>query len=52
MYNQYDVMPLFDLTRSCEAVPDEDAAFDPEFEKNPCGRCWWCLERKWAFGRW
>ena len=52
MYNQYDVMPLFDLTRSCEAVPDKDASFDPEFEKHPCGRCWWCLERKWAFGRW
>ena len=43
-------MPLFDLTRSCEVIPEGE--FDPEFEKNPCGRCWWCLERKWAFGRW
>lgn len=51
MYRQYNVMPLFDITRSCEAVPDSDAAFDPEFEKQPCGTCWWCLERKWAFGR-
>ena len=50
MYNQYNVMPLFDLTRSCEVIPEGE--FDPEFEKNPCGRCWWCLERKWAFGRW
>lgn len=50
MYNQYNVMPLFDLTRSCEVIPETD--FDPEFEKKPCGECWWCLERKWAFGRW
>mgnify|MGYP006125926275 CR=1 FL=1 len=50
MYNQYDVMPLFDLTRSCEVIPEGE--FDPEFEEKPCGECWWCLERKWAFGRW
>lgn len=51
MYDQYQVPELFDLTRSCEALPDADAVFDPEFEKTPCGTCWWCLERKWAFGR-
>jgi hypothetical protein len=50
MYNQYNVMPLFDLTRSCEVIPIGD--YNPEFEKTPCGECWWCLERKWAFGRW
>jgi 7-cyano-7-deazaguanine synthase in queuosine biosynthesis len=51
MYQQYNVMDLLDLTRSCESLPDAGTPFDPEFEKNPCGLCWWCLERKWAFGR-
>lgn len=50
MYDYYGVKDeLLPLTRSCEAKPDEHV-FDPEFEKHPCGRCWWCLERKWAFG--
>ena len=52
MYRQYNAMPLFDLTRSCEAVPDSlYNSYDPNFEQEPCGTCWWCLERKWAFGR-
>lgn len=61
MYVEYDVMDMFDLTRSCESVPDprtnnetdraHAADFDPNFEHEPCGTCWWCLERKWAFGR-
>ncbi len=51
MYTHYAVEDLFDLTRSCEGVPDQESGFDAEFEKNPCGKCWWCLERKWAFGR-
>lgn len=51
MYELYDAMELFELTRSCEAVPDPDMPFDPNFENEPCGECWWCLERKWAFGR-
>ena len=51
MYNQYGVADLFDLTRSCEAIPDAGKPFDPAFENTPCGTCWWCLERKWAFGR-
>lgn len=51
MYKKYNVEDLLDLTRSCEAIPSEDAPFDPNFEKTPCGHCWWCLERKWAFGR-
>lgn len=48
MYEQNDAMDLFPLTRSCEGVPD--GSYNPEFEKTPCGTCWWCLERKWAFG--
>lgn len=51
MYRKYDAEKLFDLTRSCEAVPDPDGSFDPHFEEIPCGKCWWCLERKWGFGR-
>lgn len=32
---------LFKLTRSCET---------PEHIGSHCGVCWWCDERKWAFG--
>jgi hypothetical protein len=49
MYDHYGVLEeLLPLTRSCEAIPDGD--FDPAFENESCGTCWWCLERKWAFG--
>lgn len=49
MYKQYDAMDLFKKTRSCESIPNtgDDLV---EFENSPCGNCWWCLERKWAFG--
>ena len=50
MYKKYDIMDMLDLTRSCEAIP-KHSDFRPDFEKNPCGTCWWCLERKWAFGK-
>ena len=33
---------LFPVTRSCE---------DSNSLHQHCGRCWWCDERKWAFGR-
>lgn len=48
MYEHYDAMDLFDKTRSCEAIP---SGYDPNFEFEPCGDCWWCHERNWAFGR-
>jgi hypothetical protein len=32
---------LFKVTRSCET---------PEHVGSHCGKCWWCDERKWAFG--
>jgi hypothetical protein len=35
---------LFPLTRSCENS-------ELEFIYKHCGSCWWCEERKWAFGR-
>ena len=50
MYKQYNAMDLFDSTRSCESIPNEGEDIK-EFETTPCGNCWWCLERKWAFGR-
>lgn len=47
---------LLSLTRSCEARPHHfgynktiQGAELAHFEK-PCGKCWWCLEKKWAFG--
>jgi 7-cyano-7-deazaguanine synthase in queuosine biosynthesis len=33
---------LFPLTRSCE---------DIQLRSGHCGKCWWCEERQWAFGR-
>ena len=32
---------LFPITKSCE---------DRSVTEGHCGKCWWCLERKWAFG--
>ena len=33
---------LFPVTRSCE---------NDSYPDSHCGNCWWCYERKWAFGR-
>ena len=51
MYQEEHLMlHLFDITRSCEWY---DGFHHPEV-KDPlnqhCGSCWWCEERKWAFG--
>ena len=44
---------LFTHTRSCEW--HEGFEFNGKLVPNPedehCGECWWCQERKWAFGR-
>ena len=41
MYVEADVLDeLFPLTFSCVDAIDSH-----------CGKCWWCEERKWAFGR-
>lgn len=51
MYDLYGVREtLLPLTRSCEKKTDLNDPFDPAYEKTACGICWWCLERKWAFG--
>jgi len=44
LYDHFGVTDtLFPLTRSCEL-------HTLDF-KDHCGRCWFCLERKWGFGR-
>ena len=37
---------LFPLTRSCEGSDYETGNYTFH-----CGKCWWCEERMWAFGR-
>ena len=51
LYDEFGVMDdLFPLTRSCEYDPSiTNDVFDPG--NGHCGECWWCEERKWAFGR-
>lgn len=51
LYQESDLMPLFDLTSSCEWQPPGPyrTGIDPEREQ--CGYCWWCEERQWGFGR-
>lgn len=45
LYDHYGIMDsLFPLTRSCENSKIH-------FTEPHCGKCWWCLERKWGFGR-
>lgn len=40
MYDKFNLHELAKLTDSCEKVPGGHA----------CGECWWCMEKKWAFG--
>jgi hypothetical protein len=48
-YVRYNLVDsLFSLTRSCEN--EQEKLIDPNNEKH-CEKCWWCLERHWAFGR-
>ena len=42
VYDNFDIHDLFSLTRSCEGYESWDVH---------CGKCWWCNERKWAFGK-
>lgn len=41
IYSKEKIMPLFELTRSCESLDD--------IGTEHCGTCWWCQERLWAF---
>ena len=49
-YRQYDnlIDTLFPITRSCEWVPGTEV---PNPKNGHCGKCWWCEERKWGFGK-
>jgi hypothetical protein len=50
MFQKYGVWDMLALTRSCEGVPPKNTPYYKDFEDHPCHICWWCLERKWAFG--
>lgn len=43
MYHNLGILEeMFPITRSCE---------DLKTVEGHCGKCWWCEERQWAFGR-
>lgn len=47
LYKQYEVIDtLFPITRSCEGFDVDTGNYTYH-----CGKCWWCEERLWAFGR-
>lgn len=47
MYDKFAITDsVFPSTRSCEGFARVTNNFS-----EPCGECWWCLERKWAFGK-
>jgi hypothetical protein len=49
IYKEFDLLhTLFPVTRSCE-WNEKVGGTNPG--TNHCGNCWWCHERKWAFGR-
>ena len=46
LYQKYDCMKdLFPVTQSCVGYAEETNWFT-----EPCKQCFWCHERKWAFG--
>lgn len=46
LYKEFGVLDeLFPLTHSCEGGLNKLNHFDH------CGKCWWCEERKWGFGK-
>lgn len=42
LYTELALEELFPITRSCESRTVID---------DHCGKCWWCKERVWAFGK-
>jgi 7-cyano-7-deazaguanine synthase in queuosine biosynthesis len=45
IYKQLNLMEtLFPVTRSCEQIGKLEYY-------DHCGKCWWCEERQWGFGR-
>jgi len=50
LYKQENLMDdLFMLTESC-VVETEEALKDMGADSFPCKKCYWCTEKKWAFG--
>ena len=46
MYEQFNLMDnLFPITASCVEYAEKTDYFT-----KPCKECWWCREKKWAFG--
>ena len=45
LYEQENIMDLHNITESCTGFPK-----DTNWFTEPCKRCFWCYERKWAFG--
>tara|TARA_B100000929_G_scaffold269980_1_gene239864 strand:- start:571 stop:1266 length:696 start_codon:yes stop_codon:yes gene_type:complete len=51
LYNHFNMMEeLLPYTRSCEQHAEENTD-QPSWMVTHCGKCWWCKEREWAFGR-
>lgn len=52
IYRDFNLMEdLFPYTRSCEFDPTVNNGTTVDPGLGHCGKCWWCEERKWAFGR-
>lgn len=48
IYSKHNLLEnLFPVTRSCEWINHEWP--DPGY--GHCGKCWWCQEREWGFGK-
>lgn len=59
-YYKYNILDLFELTRSCEGdvthakirpVIFDFTFYSPDKKVPECGTCFWCLERNWALSR-
>lgn len=47
IYKHYNLLEtLFPITRSCEGSAEDSGNYTYH-----CGKCWWCEERFWAFGK-
>jgi len=50
IYNEIDLMDLFEITRSCEGeiAGIDYKSYTPRQHVPTCGECFWCKEREWA----
>lgn len=47
VYKDYDLKGLYNLTSSCVGSKE-----DTDYFTKPCGKCFWCKEKEWAFEGW